>query len=91
MNITLFEDAIALIEEGSMRSAAHRRNVTQPAFSRRIKTLEAWLGVELVERHANPVNRSISDPARSELEVRFHFRHRANIILLRYIIGHEEG
>lgn len=63
MNITLFEDAIALIEEGSMRSAAHRRNVTQPAFSRRIKTLEAWLGVELVERHANriKVKRSLLD------------------------------
>ncbi|NDI06234.1 MAG: LysR family transcriptional regulator, partial [Rhodobacteraceae bacterium] len=34
MNIMLIEDALALIEEGSMRSAAERRNVTQPAFSR---------------------------------------------------------
>ena len=55
MNITLLEDAIALIEEGSMRAAAMRRNVTQPAFSRRIKSLEDWLGVTLVDRHANRI------------------------------------
>ena len=55
MNIMLIEDALALIEEGSMRGAAQRRNVTQPAFSRRIATLENWLGVKLVERLANKV------------------------------------
>ena len=55
MNILLIEDALALIEEGSMRGAAERRNVTQPAFSRRIATLENWLGVKLVERLANKV------------------------------------
>ena len=55
MNISLLEDAIALIEEGSMRAAAIRRNVTQPAFSRRIKSLEEWLGVTLVERHTNRI------------------------------------
>lgn len=55
MNITLLEDAIALIEEGSMRAAAMRRNVTQPAFSRRIKSLEDWLGVTLVDRHTNRI------------------------------------
>ena len=55
MNIMLIEDALALIEEGSMRGAAERRNVTQPAFSRRIATLENWLGVKLVERLANKV------------------------------------
>ena len=55
MNIVLIEDALTLIEEGSMRRAAERRNVTQPAFSRRIATLENWLGVKLVERLANKV------------------------------------
>lgn len=55
MNITVLEDAIALIEEGSMRAAAIRRNVTQPAFSRRIKSLEDWLGVNLVDRYANRI------------------------------------
>ena len=38
-----------------MRGAAERRNVTQPAFSRKIATLENWLGVKLVGRLANKV------------------------------------
>lgn len=55
MDIKLLEDALVLIEEGTMSAAAARRNVTQPAFSRRIKSLEHWLGVTLVERHPNRV------------------------------------
>lgn len=55
MNVILIEDALALIEEGSMRAAAQRRNVTQPAFSRRIAALENWLGIKLIERHSNRI------------------------------------
>ncbi|WP_424968850.1 MULTISPECIES: LysR family transcriptional regulator [unclassified Dinoroseobacter] len=55
MDTRLLEDALALIEEGTMSAAALRRNVTQPAFSRRIKALEHWLGAPLVERHVNKV------------------------------------
>ena len=55
MNIQIIEDALTLIEEGTMSAAAARRNVTQPAFSRRIMALENWLGVRLVERFANRV------------------------------------
>jgi DNA-binding transcriptional LysR family regulator len=55
MELKLIEDALTLIEEGSMSAAADRRNVTQPAFSRRIRALETWLNVSLVERRPNRV------------------------------------
>lgn len=55
METRWLEDAIVLIEEGNLSRAAARRNVTQPAFSRRIRSLEEWTGVRLLERHANGV------------------------------------
>ncbi len=54
MDIKWIEDFLALVEEGSFTRAAERRHVTQPAFSRRIKSLENWLGVELVDRSVYP-------------------------------------
>lgn len=50
------EDLVALMEEDSFTKAAQRRFVTQPAFSRRIRLLEEWLGVELVDRKRKPVS-----------------------------------
>lgn len=49
------EDFLALVESGTFSRAAVHRNVTQPAFSRRIQLLERWLGVELIDRHRQPV------------------------------------
>ncbi len=43
-------DFIAVIEAGSFTKAADRRNVSQPAFSRRIQSLENAVGVPLFER-----------------------------------------
>jgi LysR family glycine cleavage system transcriptional activator len=46
--------AFALVAEtGSLTAAAARLNVTQPAVSRRLRELEAALGVALVRRGAN--------------------------------------
>ncbi|MGM0560026.1 MAG: LysR family transcriptional regulator [Pseudomonadota bacterium] len=50
MKLNWLEDFLLLIETGSFSKAAERRNVTQPAFSRRIQMLEQWLGVQLVNR-----------------------------------------
>lgn len=50
------EDLVALMEEESFTKAAERRFVTQPAFSRRIRLLEDWLGIELVERKRKPIS-----------------------------------
>jgi DNA-binding transcriptional LysR family regulator len=54
MDLGWLEDYIALRELGSFTAAAERRNLSQPAFSRRIQALEAWLGVTLVDRTVRP-------------------------------------
>lgn len=58
MNLKLLEDALALIECGSLSKAAARRNVTQPAFSRRIRALEDWVGAPLLRREKNRIEMS---------------------------------
>ena len=55
MELSWLEDFLALVEEGHFGRAADRRHVTQPAFSRRIQSLEAWMGAALFDRHAQPV------------------------------------
>ena len=50
MELAWLEDFGALIHAGNFSRAASTRCVTQPAFSRRIRALEEWLGVELVDR-----------------------------------------
>ncbi len=55
MDISWLEDAIMLIEEGNLSRAAARRNMTQPAFSRRIRSLEDWAGISLLDRSLNRV------------------------------------
>jgi DNA-binding transcriptional LysR family regulator len=49
------EDFLTLVDTGTFSRAAALRHVTQPAFSRRIQLLEAWLGVELIDRHIHPL------------------------------------
>ena len=41
---------LSLAATHSFSRSAELRHVTQPAFSRRIRALEAWLGAELVDR-----------------------------------------
>lgn len=48
------EDFLSLAETGSFSKSAQVRHVTQPAFSRRIQALEAWLGADLIDRTAYP-------------------------------------
>lgn len=55
MNTRLFEDVLVLLEEGSLSAAAARRNLTQPAFSRRIRAFEDWVGIPLLDRTPNRV------------------------------------
>ena len=54
MELKWLEDLVALAESGSLTEAAQRRNVTQPAFTRRIKAVEQWLGFEILDRTHKP-------------------------------------
>ena len=54
MNFLWLEDFLALAATGNFSRAAEERHMTQPAFSRRIRALEEWLGVVLVDRTAHP-------------------------------------
>jgi DNA-binding transcriptional LysR family regulator len=48
------EDFVSLAETRSFSRSAQLRHVTQPAFSRRIQALEAWAGIDLVDRTCFP-------------------------------------
>ena len=55
MDTTLFRDLDRLRQTGNFSQAAAMGNLSQPAFSRRIKALEAWVGAVLVDRSRQPV------------------------------------
>ena len=54
MDTKWLEDFISLAETRSFSRSAQLRHVTQPAFSRRIQALEAWAGLDLVDRSSYP-------------------------------------
>ncbi|WP_110687375.1 LysR family transcriptional regulator [Salinicola aestuarinus] len=50
------EDFVALANSRSFSASARQRHVTQPAFSRRIRSLEQAVGATLVDRSTTPVS-----------------------------------
>lgn len=54
METKWLEDFVSLAETHSFSRSAQLRHVTQPAFSRRIQSLEAWAGTDLVDRSSYP-------------------------------------
>ena len=54
METKWLEDFVSLAETRSFSRSALLRHVTQPAFSRRIQSLEAWAGTDLVDRTSYP-------------------------------------
>ena len=56
MELKWLEDFLALAATGNFSKAADQRHVSQSAFSRRIKNLEFWLGIELIDRSTFPIN-----------------------------------
>ena len=54
METKWLEDFISLAETRSFSRSAQLRHITQPAFSRRIQSLEAWAGIDLVDRSSYP-------------------------------------
>lgn len=55
MNLTWLEDFLGLASSGNFSRAAGERNMTQSAFSRRVRALEEWLGVALFDRTTHTV------------------------------------
>ncbi len=81
MDTSWLQDFLTLAECGNFSRAAELRNVTQPAFSRRIRLLEDWAGAALVDRRTH--NATLT-PA-GEL-----FRPAANEILRRLNLARQE-
>jgi len=55
VQLSWLEDFIELARMRSFSRAAENRFITHPAFGRRIKALEQWVGAELVAR-SHPVS-----------------------------------
>jgi DNA-binding transcriptional LysR family regulator len=82
MEIAWLEDFVALVDAGNFSRAAERRNLTQPAFSRRIKALEEWVGATLFDRGTHRVVLT---------EAGEKFRPVVDEILRRLYLGREEA
>ena len=59
MQIKWLEDFVSLSRQRSFTRSAEERQVTLPAFGRRIKTLESWVGVPLVNRGSYPATLTV--------------------------------
>jgi len=55
MDVRWLEDFLLLAASRSFARAAAARHVSQAAFGRRIKAIEAWVGVPLIDRSEFPV------------------------------------
>ena len=55
LDLNWLEDFLTLAETGNFSRAAEVRAIAQPALSRHIRSLEEWVGVDLVDRTAHPV------------------------------------
>lgn len=55
LDLDWLEDFLTLAETGNFSRAAEVRAIAQPALSRHIRSLEEWVGVDLVDRTAHPV------------------------------------
>jgi len=81
MDTSWLEDFLVLAEAANFSRAAAQRNVTQPAFSRRIRALESWAGVPLFDRSNHPV--VLTEAGR-------HFLPFANDLLRRIVLARDE-
>ena len=63
MELKWLEDFLSLAETRSFSRSAEERRVTQPAFSRRIRSLEVWLGAVLLDRSTYPITLTPEGPA----------------------------
>lgn len=60
MELDWLEDFLALVESAHFSRAAEKRNISQPAFSRRIRMLEAWVGAPLFNRDTHRIELTVA-------------------------------
>ena len=70
MDVSHFRDLDRLRQTGNFSQAAALGNLSQPAFSRRIKSLESWVGAVLVDRSRQPVK--LTEAGAQMLEAGLH-------------------
>lgn len=76
------EDFLSLVDTRNFSRSANARYTTQPAFSRRIKSLEEWVGAQLFNRTTQPITLTLSGE---------RFRPVAEDVLRRLYQGREEA
>lgn len=81
MEIKWLMDFLSLVDTGNFSRSAEARATTQPAFSRRIKGLEEWVGAILFDRSKHPISLT---PAGDQ------FRSIAEEVLRRLFQGRED-
>ncbi|MCZ0961889.1 LysR family transcriptional regulator [Paracoccus benzoatiresistens] len=82
MELKWLEDFLSIATTRSFSRSAEARNVTQSAFSRRIRSLELWLGAELLDRSTYPVSLTAEGRAfreSAEEIVRLSYQSRASL------------
>lgn len=82
MDVDWLENFLALIECGNFSRAAEKRAVSQPSFSRRIRSLEEWVGATLIDRSTHTVRLTAAGE---------RFRSTAEETLRRLELGREEA
>lgn len=83
MHLDWLEDFLALAEERNFSRAAQRRNITQPAFGRRIRSLEQWVGASLFTRTtAGTVLSPAGEEFRGYIQVSIRDLYRARAVAL---------
>lgn len=58
MRLEWLDDLLAIADHGGLSRAAAVRLLTQPAFSRRIRTIEEHVGADLLDRTSRPIRLS---------------------------------
>ncbi|HEY0835153.1 MAG TPA: LysR family transcriptional regulator [Azospirillum sp.] len=82
MELSWLDDFLALVDCGNFSRAAELRHLTQPAFSRRIRALEDWVGAPLFDRSTHRV---------ALTEAGERFRPAAEEVLRRLLQGREDA
>lgn len=100
MRLEWLEDILAILETDSLNAAAGKRFITQPAFSRRIKAIEAHLGVEIVDRSRKPARikatvgdqrKRIQDIAASMRDLQSDLKRQNREVLNRIVISSQHA